>query len=254
MKRMKRMKMMKSMVFSLSIFVSSALFAGDDVNSTIAEQVQNTIQGTTISKVEKAEINGLYKAFMPNGDLLYIEPNQKLIFFGQIWTSTGMSLTQNDVGKWQQEIMNKKIETFAPEKFKEFALETKFNGGSERYEVVLFTDPECPYCKQVDEYLKTKKVTVFYNYTPIDELHPKAREKSLLLIAGKNMFKKKQEKGVPPTLDMTKAQGVLAKMEALAKELNIVGTPKLFIIDKKDNKIAKAINGANIPQIEQYLK
>lgn len=244
---------MKKLIL-ISFLASSLLFANDETNTTISKMVQDVIPGTAISKIEKGEINGLYKAFMPNGDLLYIEPNQKLIFFGQIWTSTGMSLTQNDVGRWQQELANAQIENITPDKLKEFAIQTKYNKGSERYEVVLFTDPDCPYCIKVDEYLKSKKVTVFYNYTPIDELHPKAREKSLLFIAGKDMFSKKQTKGVPPTLEMSKAQGVLAKMEALAKELNITGTPKLFIIDKKDNKIVKAINGANIPQIEQYLK
>ena len=219
----------------MSLFASSLLFANEETNTTISKMVQDVIPGTAISKIEKGEINGLYKAFMPNGDLLYIEPNQKLIFFGQIWTSTGMSLTQNDVGRWQQELANAQIENITPDKLKEFAIQTKYNKGSERYEVVLFTDPECPYCKKVEEYLKTKKVTVFYNYMPLD-IHPKAKDISLKLINNK------------------KAKDILANMEALAKELNITGTPKLFIIDKKDNKIVQAINGANIPQIEQYLK
>ncbi len=240
-------------IILISLFASSLLFANNETNTTISKMVQDVIPGTAISKIEKGEINGLYKAFMPNGDLLYIEPNQKLIFFGQIWTNSGMSLTQNDVGRWQQELANAQIENITPDKLKEFAIQTKYNKGSERYEVVLFTDPDCPYCRQVEEYLKTKKVTVYYNFMPL-EIHPKAREKSLLFIAGKDLFSKKQIKGVQPTLEMSKAQGVLAKMESLAKELNITGTPKLFIIDKKDNKIAKAINGANIPQIEQYLK
>ena len=225
---------MKKLIL-MSLFASSLLFANEETNTTISKMVQDVIPGTAISKIEKGEINGLYKAFMPNGDLLYIEPNQKLIFFGQIWTSTGMSLTQNDVGRWQQELANAQIENITPDKLKEFAIQTKYNKGSERYEVVLFTDPECPYCKKVEEYLKTKKVTVFYNYMPLD-IHPKAKDISLKLINNK------------------KAKDILANMEALAKELNITGTPKLFIIDKKDNKIVQAINGANIPQIEQYLK
>jgi len=243
---------MKKLIL-ISLFASNLLFANDETNTTINKMVQDVISGTSISKIEKGEINGLYKAFMQNGDLLYIEPNKKLIFFGQIWTNTGVSLTQNDVGRWQQELANAQIKNIIPEKLKEFAIQTKYNQGSERYEVVLFTDPDCPYCKQVDEYLKTKKATVYYNFIPL-EIHPNAREKSLLFITGKEMFSKKQMKGSQPTLGMTKAKVILAEMKALARELNVTGTPKLFIIDKKDNKIVKAINGANIPQIEQYLK
>jgi thiol:disulfide interchange protein DsbC len=42
-------------------------------------------------------------------------------------------------------------------------------------------------------------------------------------------------------------------MIALATELNITGTPKLFIIDKNDKKVIDVINGADIAKMKKYL-
>ena len=49
------------------------------------------------------------------------------------------------------------------------------------------------------------------------------------------------------------AQNKLSKMESLAQDLKITGTPKIFVIDNDKKKIIDVINGANIPQIEKYF-
>jgi protein-disulfide isomerase len=45
----------------------------------------------------------------------------------------------------------------------------------------------------------------------------------------------------------------LSRMESLAQDLKITGTPKIFVIDNDKKKIIDVINGANIPQIEKYF-
>ncbi|EKJ6088800.1 DsbC family protein, partial [Campylobacter coli] len=42
-------------------------------------------------------------------------------------------------------------------------------------------------------------------------------------------------------------------MKSLGEKLNIMGTPKIFIVDKKENKIIDVIDGANLEKINSYL-
>ncbi len=244
---------MKKLII-LSLMASSLLFGSDDVQ--IDKSIQAVIPGTTISKIERAEIDGLYKAYMPNGDLLYIEPNKKLIFFGQIWTNTGVSLTQNDTARWQEELSNQQLKNITTTDLTKDSLKIEFGKGSQKYEFVIFTDPECPYCKKAEEVFNNQDVTVHFNFMPLD-FHKHAKDWSLDVLSSKEPAKTLEDikAGKDVKIKHTQqAEAQLEKMMTLAKSLNITGTPKLFVIDKNENKIIDVINGANIPQIQKYVK
>lgn len=244
---------MKKLII-LSLMASSLLFGSDDVQ--IDKLIQAVIPGTTISKVEKAEIDGLYKAFMPNGDLLYIEPNKKLIFFGQIWTTYGQSLTQVDVERWQQTLAQEQLKSISSERLLKDSLKVEFGKGSTQYDFVIFTDPECPYCKKAEETFLNKDVTVYYNFMPLD-FHKNAKEWSLDILSSKNPKQTAEQIRAGKTVKVKhtkEAEIQLDKMVVLAKELGVTGTPKLFVLDKQSKKVVDIINGANIPQIQKYLK
>ena len=251
-------KIIKTML--LSVVVASTMYANDvsmQNQPDIEKQyIQSVIPGTKFSKYEKArELDGFYKLFMDNGQIMYINPMKELIVFGEVWTTKGQSITQNDAMRWQQELQEKQIEGLNPTELTENALKLEFGKGSARYEFVVFTDPECPYCKKAEDVMIKKDVTVYINYMPLD-FHKNAREWSLDILSSASPkqaladIKSGKEVKVNHT---KKSKDQLSKMEALAKKLNVTGTPKLFVIDKKDSKIVDVINGANIPQIEKYL-
>lgn len=241
----------------ISIFASIALFAGNtDKNEIEKNYIQAAIPGTQFSKFEKArELEGFFKLYMDNGQIMYVNPMKEIIVFGEVWTTKGQSITQNDAIKWQQELQEKQIDGLLPSELTADALKLEFGKGSSQYEFVVFTDPECPYCKKAEDVIIKKDVTVYINYMPLS-FHKNAREWSLDILSSTNpkQILADIKSGKQVKIKHTKeAEARLAKMEELAKKLNVTGTPKLFVIDKNANKIVDVINGANIPQIEKYL-
>ena len=43
-------------------------------------------------------------------------------------------------------------------------------------------------------------------------------------------------------------------MQTKAEELNIQGTPQIFVINKAINSIVEKVHGANIPKLSKYIK
>ena len=121
--------------------------------------------------------------------------------------------------------------------------------GEGKDEYILFTDPECPYCKKFESYftkIKSKvKIKVFF--FPLD-FHENARDLSIFIIS-QNSQKDKITAMFNATKDnkefknrnisediLLKSEKILETHIKLAQELNIQGTPALF--DSKGNKVS----------------
>jgi len=250
------MKVIKTIAISLITTLSLNASLTTEIEKSL---VQAVIPNTKISKVKHTPIDGLYEAYLENGNLIYVYPYKRLIVFGEIWTNTGRSLTNESRMKWQEEANKKMLEKLNANDLIKHSFEMKMGSGSNRYEFVVFTDPECPYCKRVEEYLhKTKPNMTFHiNYMPLP-FHKKAKDWSLQILSSKD--KVKAMKTITKTnkdlnITITKeAKEQLKAMEDVARSLNIKGTPTLFVIDKKTNKVVAKIDGANVPEIEKWIK
>jgi len=247
---------MKKNLFKLSILASSILFANEPTAIDMEKKVREVLPANApISKIEGSEIKNLYKAFLTNGQIIYIEPNEKLLIFGEIVRPDGYSYTREATAKWQSELEQKEIEGVNAKKLTAPSLKIDFGKGSTQYEFVIFTDPECPYCHKAEDTFKEKDVTVYVNFLPLD-FHKNAKAWSLDILSSKNPKQTASDikNGKFAKITHTKeAISQLAKMEEIAKELKITGTPRLYVIDKKLGKVVDVINGANIPKIEKYL-
>jgi thiol:disulfide interchange protein DsbC len=130
-----------------------------------------------------------------------------------------------------------------------------FGNGKSKYDFVIFTDPECPFCKKAEDFFATKDVRLYINFLPL-EMHPNARNMSLQILSSSDpkSTAQKIKNFEPVDVEITDvAKNKLSKMESLAHDLKITGTPKIFVIDNDKKKIIDVINGANIPQIEKYF-
>jgi|GEM_PF-1109463 len=263
---MMKMGLMRKM--ALSIFASAVVLYADVVTPpehkalTLTEQqeeslVKSIIPSTKVEKIVRAEVDGFYKAYLGNGQILYINPFKRLIFVGEIFTTGGQNLTVNDRVKWQSELQNKQLTTLNKAELIKDAKKVDFKKGANKYEFVVFTDPECPYCKKAEDHFEKYDTSVYINFLPLP-FHKNAEKWSLEALSSKD-FKKaiKQIKttGKDLGIDITpKAREQLEKMKALGQELGITGTPKFFVIEKNSDKVVDIIDGANIPKIDEYLK
>ncbi|MDD2698179.1 MAG: DsbC family protein [Arcobacteraceae bacterium] len=246
---------MKKIAISLSLLATLLLADEQNIQKTAEQSVRDILPNAPISKVEQSDIPNIYKAYMPNGQILYIEPNTKIIIVGEMVKPNGYSITQKDSMEWQKELQSKQIANLTPEKLTKDSLKIEFGKGSKKYEFAIFTDPECPYCRKAEEVFNDKNVTVYVNFMPLD-FHQNAKPWSLDILSSKNPKQTASDikHDIYKKYEHTKeANNQLEKMIALAKELNITGTPKLFIIDKVEKKVIDVINGADVAKMKKYL-
>ena len=113
----------------------------------------------------------------------------------------------------------------------------------------------CPFCKKLEDYLKTKNATIYINFYPL-KFHQGAKEISLKILSSPNPSKTfldyKKDKNIIKNIKISsKAKIRLKNMMSLYEKLNLNGTPMMFVI--KNKKIVDFIKGADINKISKYL-
>ncbi|WP_187648655.1 DsbC family protein [Nitrosophilus labii] len=240
-----------------------AFLSGSILNAkTLTEEqeealVKSIIPGTKVEKVARGEIDGFYKAYLDNGQILYINPFKRLIFVGEIYTARGTNITANDRIKWQQELTDKKIKTLKKQELIKNAVKIVNGKGGNKYEFVIFTDPECPYCRDVESFLEENDSTIYLNFFPL-AFHKHAKKWSLEILSSddpKKAFSKIRKTNKDANITITnEAKEKLAKMKKLAAKLGVTGTPKIYVVEKNGTKVVDIIQGRDIPKISKYLK
>lgn len=252
---------MKKHFIGLALFASTLLCANPNETNYELQLLNSVIPNTKISKYEPSEITGFYKVFLDNGNLFYVNPFNKLMIFGEIWTNSGFSITQNERSQWQQELSKtadiELKKDFKVEDFKKVAKKITYGKGSDRYEFVLFTDPECPYCKVTEEYFEdNKNLDLYVIFAPLS-FHANAKDWSLKALSSKDLkqaIKDIKKNKIPEVKITEQAKKEFSEMELMVNKLGVNGTPKIIVIDKKDNQIVKSIDGADIKEIDKFQK
>ncbi|ARE80665.1 DsbC family protein [Campylobacter helveticus] len=239
-----------------SLLLISSLSAVTLIEEQEEALVKGVIPSTKIEKVQRAEVDGFYKAYLANGNILYVNPFKRVIFIGELYTNTGVSLTANEREAWQSELSAAQIKDMDLKELTQYAKKLDFNQGSKKYDFVLFTDPECPFCARVEEHFMKNNVSVYINFYPLS-FHQNATKWILQILSSKD-FKEafvsirhnQKDLDVKTTKE---AEQTLNNMKALGEKLNIQGTPKLFVVEKNTSKIIDVIDGANMQKIDSYL-
>lgn len=246
---------MKKVVL-VGMTLTSMLFAKTLTEQQEESLVRGIIPNTKIEKISRAEIDGFYKAYLANGNLLYINPFKRVIFIGEIYTATGTSLTENDMVQWKNELSSNTLKEVKVNELLKNAQKLVYNKGSLKYDFVVFTDPQCPYCAKAEEFLESKNATVYVNFFPLP-FHKDAKRWSEQILSSKDIKSAmKQLRLSQKDLDIQitkKAQNTLEATMKLGEKLKIAGTPKIFIVDRANKKVVDIIDGANLRKIQEIL-
>lgn len=140
------------------VFFSSISWADDEA---VKKAIEPHFPGAKIESLKKLPYLGLYEVLV-GGELFYTDEKADHFFFGHIIdTKTRTSLTNERL----QEIKAARrvpMDTLPLE----FAIKTVKGDG--KRELAIFTDPNCPYCKQLEkELLEITDVTIYTLLYPV---------------------------------------------------------------------------------------
>jgi thiol:disulfide interchange protein DsbC len=122
--------------------------------------------------------------------------------------------------------------------------------------VIEFTDPDCVYCRKIEEFFSTRNdITRYVFFFPLEQIHPQAKAKSKEILCSQDpaaAYKSAME----GALDKAELKGcggrdkeiddVLALHVASALKMGVSGTPAMWV-----NK--KQVSGADAKKLERYL-
>ena len=205
----------KTLAFALVSFISSFSLANvDTVKSNLSKQHPKL----NIENIQSTDMKGIYSGSM-DGQVVYLAEDAQHILVGSMYRlSDQKNLTQDLVLK-QNSIDWKKLP------LQDAVKSVRGNG---KRQIAIFSDPNCPYCKQLEaELSKLNDVTVYTFIYPI---------KTQSIAVSKQVFCEKDpalawsnliSKGLQPTSNKTCANPVERNL-SLGKSLGLTGTPAII--------------------------
>lgn len=222
----------------LGVTMTAGYSAAKDNFKSETDNLKKNFPNLRVDSVSESPIKGLYEIVAGN-QVFYFDPDGYLMF-GELWSKEGKNLTAE---------MRDKV---LAEKVKSIPLDKALKIGSGKHQVIEFTDPDCPYCRKVDEFLaKRTDVTRFVFFFPLRQIHPDAEKKSQYILSQKDKEQAFREiiSGAfdgKPLPEPSHKNEMLEEMDQVAKSVGVRGTPALWID-------GIAVNGADIPRITALL-
>ena len=205
----------KTLAFALVSFISSLSLANvDTVKSNLSKQHPKL----SIENIQATDMKGIYSGSM-DGQVVYLGEDAQHILVGSMYRlSDQKNLTQDLVLK-QNSIDWKKLP------LQDAVKSVRGNG---KRQIAIFSDPNCPYCKQLEaELSKLNDVTIYTFIYPI---------KTQSIAVSKQIFCEKDpalawsnliSKGTQPSSKKTCANPVERNL-SLGKSLGLTGTPAII--------------------------
>ena len=215
------------------IFVANAATKISDKELKEIESL-TLFQGAQIKVMDGYDMDSVYLLKITsrgNSDTIYLTKDKKYLIAGNvISTADGKKL---DVPADVSALYGKEAFTF----------------GKGKDEYILFTDPECPYCKKFESYFTQieDKVKIKVFFFPLS-FHPNAKDLSLYIMAQKSYDSKVKAmlNATKDTYEFINRDIAQAKLDKLQKSLDmqmemgmklgVQGTPSLY--DGKGNKLS----------------
>jgi len=222
---------MRFLLFVL-MMLPATLYAADDPNVApkIAEQIRSQNSDLNIDSIHRTPMSGLYEVVIGN-NIFYVDRTGKYLVNGHLFDTTKKSdLTAQrlqDLNRidWSMLPLDKAI----------------VSGDADGMEMAVFTDPDCPYCRKLEENLKGIKGVKIYTFLmPLTQLHPDAGRKSAAIWCAKDQHAALSQ----VMLDDKAISGggcdtPIRDIAMLAASLNINGTPT--IISRDGRRVSGAL-------------
>ncbi|WP_459203434.1 DsbC family protein (plasmid) [Ralstonia pseudosolanacearum] len=198
-------------------------FAQQEAPAQIVDKIKALYPKTTFKEIRKSQVSGLYEVVMGD-NVAYTDETGRYFVFGHLFDMR----EQVDITA-QRQVDSKKTEF--PAQHLANAIKTVKGDGSRVF--AIFSDPDCPYCKQLEgELARLDNVTIYTFLYPLESLHPEAKTKAVSVWCSPNKAKAWGElmlAGKKPKL--VACNNPVNDNLALGSTLGVVGTPTLIAAD-----------------------
>ena len=192
--------------------------------AAVKKLVEQRFPGAEILSVTKSPYFGLYEVHF-DGQLIYTDPKVTYVVVGAIYeAATKTNLTEERLRKLNRVAIDELPLNLALKKVK----------GNGQRKLVVFSDADCPFCKRLEDELKSiDNVTLYTFLYPIDQLHPDAARKSKVIWCAPDRLKAWDEFFVSGKLPDNKGDcdNPIAATAALGQKLRVTATPTLVFAD-----------------------
>ncbi|BCM25779.1 DsbC family protein [Methyloradius palustris] len=220
-------KKIKSVLLTtlLTSLIGSSAFADE---ASLRKAIEATYPKVKIESITKTQFGGLYEVFI-DGQILYAD--EKLSFL----ITEGRLIDP----KTKRDITGARMEELTKVDFASLPLDQaiKVVKGNGSRKLVVFSDPDCPYCKRLEqnELVNITDVTVYTFLYPLEQLHPDAGNKARAIWCAPDKAAAWQDwidNGQLPKTTST-CDTPIDKIADLGKKYNITSTPTLIFADGK---------------------
>lgn len=231
-------------LISLLMLSCFAQAATSSPEARIQQRLQNYL-GVDIQKkdIVKTPFMGLYEVQLGN-NLIYTDKQTQYLFVGEI---INLETRKN----YTDEKLKKMVSSFSALP-KELAI--KIVKGEGKRTIAVFSDPNCRYCKQFENNLKTIDNVTIYLY-PYNILSANSAEISKDVWCSANPAKAWEDwmlDGNKPAKAKPDCSFPNEKILELGQKLRVNGTPTIFFTD--DSRVAGAIDAESLERKLKSLK
>ena len=148
-------------------------------SKTLEQNFKRNYPDLPIKSVSPSPLTGIYEVYVA-GKIIYTDETAKYLFFGNLLdVKNKTNLTEErliELGKIdvKQLPLNQAI---------------KYVKGNGERKLYVFTDPDCPYCQKLEQYMTSiDNVTVYIFLFPLKKLHPQAEIAANKIWCAKNQY------------------------------------------------------------------
>lgn len=228
---------------ALAPVVAAAPAPADLESLAVLSSLRQKYPATNFTSVVKAPLAGIFEITMGK-NIAYTDAEGRYLMFGSLYDmQTRQDLTA------PKRAAAEKVDV---SKFPLADAFTRVKGDGSR-KIYLFTDPDCPYCHDLENKIFTQldNVTIFTFMFPIESLHPQAKAKAesiwCLPEADRAGAWDNMMRGVMPAPQ--KCANPIDRNIGLAESLGVQGTPTMFSEDGR-----KMPGLGTLERLESWLK
>ena len=161
---------LKILAIALTVLATTAHAGQDESNlEAIGNKLRTLYPATQFNDIRPSQLEGIYEVVMGK-NVGYTDGAGRFFLFGHVFDM-----------QTQQDLTQQRIDELNKVNFSELPLKDAIKEvrGKGQRKLVVFSDPDCPYCKKLERDLpRLDNVTIYTFPFPLEGLHPDAPQKA----------------------------------------------------------------------------